>query len=264
MKMPMQSNSTNVIHINNRFGQGSKDRVRHDNRFPTFPKQKSELQMDFASMVSHELRTPLNIISLSNNLLQQYGDRWGKHKKQEYFDRIQRGVETISFLIEEVSMIGGASAQKFKFTPSKLDLQQFCQVVLSDWQLANGEPRQINFSISGNVYAFLDQNILRLILTNLLENAVKYSPQGQTVDLVVTANPEQIIFKIRDGGIGISQRDLPKLFEPFYRGENVGQLPGHGLGLAVVKKLVQLHGGEITVNSQIKLGTEFIVSLPAN
>ena len=227
-------------------------------------RRQARNNMEFASMVSHELRTPLNIISLSSNLLQQYGNRWGKHKKQEYFNRIQRGVETISLLVDEVSIIGKASAQKLKFAPTKLDLQQFCQVLLEDLQLANGGQRRINFSILGDLRAFLDKSILQLVLTNLLENALKYSPQGQAVDFVVTASPEQITFKIRDGGIGISQRDLQKLFEPFYRGENVGQLPGNGLGLAVVKKLVQLHGGEITVNSQIKMGTEFIVSLPTN
>lgn len=227
-------------------------------------RRQARNNMEFASMVSHELRTPLNIISLSSNLLQQYGNRWAKHKKQEYFNRIQRGVETISLLVDEVSIIGKASAQKLKFAPTKLDLQQFCQVLLEDLQLANGGQRRINFSILGDLRAFLDKSILQLVLTNLLENALKYSPQGQAVDFVVTASPEQITFKIRDSGIGISQRDLQKLFEPFYRGENVGQLPGNGLGLAVVKKLVQLHGGEITVNSQIKMGTEFIVSLPTN
>ena len=227
-------------------------------------RRQARNNMEFASMVSHELRTPLNIISLSSNLLQQYGNRWAKHKKQEYFNRIQRGVETISLLVDEVSIIGKASAQKLKFAPTKLDLQQFCQVLLEDLQLANGGQRRINFSILGDLRAFLDKSILQLVLTNLLENALKYSPQGQAVDFVVTASPEQITFKIRDSGIGISQRDLQKLFEPFYRGENVGQLPGNGLGLTVVKKLVQLHGGEITVNSQIKMGTEFIVSLPTN
>ena len=227
-------------------------------------KKQARNNMEFASMVSHELRTPLNIISLSNNLLQQYGNRWGKHKKQEYFNRIQRGVETISVLIDEVSIIGKASAQKLKFAPSKLALQQLCQNLLEDLQLANGGQRRINFLIEEDLHAFLDKSILQLVLTNLLENALKYSPQGQAVDFVVSATPEQTTFKIRDGGIGISPRDLPKLFEPFYRGENVGQLPGNGLGLAVVKKLVQLHGGEITVNSQFKMGTEFIVSLPTN
>ena len=227
-------------------------------------RRQARNNMEFASMVSHELRTPLNIILLSSNLLQEYSDRWSEHRKQEYFNRIQRGVETISLLVDEVSIIGKASAQKLKFAPTKLDLPQFSRVLLEDLQLANGEHRQINFSIEGDRHAYLDKNILQLVLTNLLENAIKYSPQGQAVNFVVTASPEQITFKIRDGGIGISQKDLQKLFEPFYRGENVGQLPGNGLGLAIVKKLVQLHGGEITVNSQIAMGTEFVVSLPTN
>lgn len=227
-------------------------------------KKQAYSNMEFASMVSHELRTPLNIISFSSNLLQRHCDRWDKNKQREYLNRIQRGIKTIALLIDEVSIIGKVEAQKLKFKPQKTNIQEFCQILLEDLQLANGNEQQINFSGEGDRSASLDKSILQLVLTNLIENAIKYSPQRQVVDFTVTTNLKQITFKIKDRGIGITQSDLQRLFEPFYRGNNVGELPGNGLGLAVVKKLVNLHGGEITVNSQVGVGTEFIVSLPNN
>jgi PAS domain S-box-containing protein len=227
-------------------------------------KEQAYSNAEFASMVSHELRTPLNIISFSSNLLQRHYDYWDKNKKQEYFERIQRGIKTIALLIDEVSIIGKVEAQKLKFKPQKANIQEFCQILLEDLQLANCNEQQINFSGEGDRFASLDKSILQLVLTNLIENAVKYSPQGQVVDFTVTTNLKQITFNIKDRGIGITQSDLQRLFEPFYRGNNVGELPGNGLGLTVVKKLVNLHGGEISVNSQVGVGTEFIVSLPNN
>ena len=225
-------------------------------------KMRSGSNMEFASMISHELRTPLNIILFSTNLLKQYCDRSNTHRKQEYFNRIERAIETITLLIDEVSIIGKAEARTIKFEPQKIELQKFCQTLLEDLQLANCNNSQVNFSIEGNLSAFLDKTILQLVLTNLIENAIKYSPQGQTVYFTVTASLDRVTFKIKDYGIGIAREDLQKLFEPFYRGNNVGELPGNGLGLAVVKKLIDLHGGEISVNTQVGMGTEFVVSLP--
>ena len=225
-------------------------------------KMRSYNSIEFASIVSHELRTPLNIISFSCNLLRQYYNRWDIDKKQEHLNRIQRGIQTVSLLINEVSIMARAEAQTTKFAPQKLELHKFCKTLQEDLQLVNCSEQQINFSIKGDRFVFLDKNILQLILTNLLENAIKYSPPGQAVDFTVTVNFSWVIFKIQDRGIGIAKSDLQRLFEPFYRGSNVGELPGNGLGLAVVKKLVNLHGGEINVNSQIGVGTEFIVSLP--
>jgi PAS domain S-box-containing protein len=220
-------------------------------------------KVEFASMISHELRTPLNVISFSSNLLQRYCDSWSKKKRQECLNRIQRGVQTISLLVDEVSIIGKAEVQKLRFEPQLVNVNELCQILLSDLQLANYGTQQINFFSEGDCSTFpVDKGILQLILTNLLENAIKYSPQNRAVDFILTTSFEQITFKIKDRGIGIIKSDLQKLFDPFYRGENVGKLPGNGLGLAVVKKLVDIHGGEITIDSQVGVGTEFIISLP--
>lgn len=215
------------------------------------------------SMVSHELRTPLNIISFSSRLLSRYGDSWKPSKVQEYLKRLQRGVDTLSLLIDEWLILGKVDTGKIKFEPKEINIEQFCRNLISDLQLGAENQQQINFLSLGDCTSVnVDHRILQLILTNLLENALKYSPEGNEVDFIVSYNSKQLTFKIQDQGIGIKQSDLHQLFDPFYRGENVDNIPGHGLGLAIVKKLVGIHGGQITIDSKLGVGTEFVIALP--
>lgn len=220
-----------------------------------------EQEKKLVSMVSHELRTPLNIISFSSNLLKTYGDRWKPAKVKQYLERLQRGVDTLSLLIDEWLILGKVDTGKLKFEPQPFNIKKFCDNLLSDLQLGKDNPRQINFFQQiDNTLVNLDRRILQLILTNLLENAIKYSPEEKAIDLILVCNLQGVTFKIKDRGIGISKSDRQQLFEPFYRGNNVDNIPGHGLGLAVVKKLVELSGGQINVESQLGIGTEFIIS----
>ncbi|MBH8553841.1 PAS domain S-box protein [Nostocaceae cyanobacterium CENA357] len=115
----------------------------------------------------------------------------------------------------------------------------------------------------GDCTVCVDPKLLQPILRNLLSNAVKYSPNGSTIDLLVSCWDEKVIFQIKDRGIGISVADQQRLFKPFHRGMNVGNIPGNGLGLALVKKLVDLHGGQISVASEVGVGTTFTIALPA-
>ncbi|MEM7592239.1 MAG: PAS domain-containing sensor histidine kinase [Cyanobacteria bacterium P01_A01_bin.83] len=230
-----------------------------------------EQEKKLVSMVSHELRSPLNIISFSSRLLSRYGDCPNPGKIKKHLERLQRGVETLNLLIDEWLILGKAKAGKLNFEPKKLDLEQFCRDLLGDLQLEDDSnqtlcdrsSQQINFLIQGDYSAVnVDRRILQLILTNLLENALKYSPDQRAIDFRVVCSPTQITFKIKDRGIGIDLEDLPQLFAPFHRGKNVGQISGHGLGLAIVNKLVKIHHGQITIDSTVGVGTEFKVTFP--
>jgi signal transduction histidine kinase len=108
----------------------------------------------------------------------------------------------------------------------------------------------------------MDEKLLLHILSNLLSNAIKYSPVNTAVIFSCTCEKETVIFEVKDEGIGIPPEDLERLFESFHRAKNVGDIPGTGLGLAIVHKSVQLHGGQITVKSEVGVGTTFRVSLP--
>jgi signal transduction histidine kinase len=113
------------------------------------------------------------------------------------------------------------------------------------------------------VLACLDERLLRSILSNLLSNAIRYTPDGRAIWLKLAKQRGQVILKVQDEGIGISSGDRKQLFEPFHRGQNVSNIPGTGLGLSIVQQFVQLQQGTIKVTSRVGVGTTFTVSLPA-
>jgi len=107
-----------------------------------------------------------------------------------------------------------------------------------------------------------DRGLLQQIFTNLISNAIKYSPNGGTVEFNLIGKESQIIFYVQDWGIGIPMADRENLFQSFSRGSNVDTIPGTGLGLAIAKTCVELHGGNITLSSEVGRGTKVTVTLP--
>jgi PAS domain S-box-containing protein len=226
-------------------------------------KQLSEMRERFVSMLCHQFRTPLNVVSFSADLLRRHINQWSEEKNLSYLDLIQLAVREISQLLDDILLFGKAEAAKLDFHPKLLDLEQFCRDVASQMQLASGLQKSINFVSAGNcTTAYLDPKLLQHILTNLLSNAIKYSPPTSTVTLQLCCEGEDLIFQIKDAGIGIPSSDRQRIFEPFYRGSNVDSLPGTGLGLSIVKTLVELHGGEINVETEVGVGTTFTVVFP--
>lgn len=226
-------------------------------------KELSELRSSFVSLVSHEFRTPLTTIQSSAELLTRYDDRLSTERKLNHLSRIQIAVNRMTYLLEDVLMIGKADAGKLKFEPAPLDLVTFCHDLVESLQISLPEKHKIDVVVQGNcANAHMDEKLLSHILTNLLSNSIKYSPAGGTVYFELLCLPDSAVFQIQDQGIGIPQDDLEKLFESFGRASNVGSIPGTGLGLSIVKKCVDVHGGTIAVDSQIGTGTTFTITLP--
>jgi signal transduction histidine kinase len=166
-------------------------------------------------------------------------------------------------LLDDILLFAKTEAAKLEYQPTEIDLNQFCRDIISQVQLGNSNQESINFASQDScTTAYLDSKMLQHILTNLLTNAIKYSPGDNTVTLELCCEDANITFKIKDKGIGISVEDQQQIFEPFYRGRNIDSIPGTGLGLAIVKTLVDLHSGEIAVESQLGVGTTFTVTLP--
>ncbi|GAA6614335.1 ATP-binding protein [Scytonema sp. NUACC26] len=226
-------------------------------------KQLAEHRAHFVSMVSHEIRTPLNIISFSTSSLKRYNRNLTKEKKLRYLQRLQTAVEQIDQLMDEVLTLGRAEVGKLKFEPEPLNLIQFCHDILAQLNLSQSRHHTVTFVSEGDCRTVcVDKKLLQPILMNLLSNASEYSPVDSTIDVVLTCQDKKVIFQIKDRGIGIPKAEQQRLFEPFYRAENVGNIPGHGLGLALVKKFVDLHSGQITVASEVGVGTTFTITLP--
>lgn len=227
-------------------------------------KELGELKSGFVTMTSHEFRTPLATILSSTELLEHYSHKWTEEKKLSHLQRIQVAVKHMTELLNDVLLIGKAEAGKLEFEPTPLNLVQFCRDLVEDNQVST-DNHTIAFCSQGQcTNACMDQKLLRHILVNLLSNAIKYSPQGGTVHFDLVCNQEVVTFQVRDEGIGVPVADQAELFAPFHRASNVGTISGTGLGLAIVKKSVDLHNGKLTVESEVGVGTTFIVTIPLN
>jgi len=219
-----------------------------------------EMKTRFVAMTSHEFRSPLSTVMSSSELLSTYGERWDGERRQEHLGRIRDAAHNMSQLLDEILLIGTAEAGTLRPTPAPLNLDEHSHDLVAT--LASETGRQVSRTLSGDPNVVLDERLLRHLLQNLLDNAVKYSPPESSVTLQIDIASREVRFIVRDSGIGIAAEDLPLLFTSFHRGKNVGQRRGSGLGLAVVKRVVDAQAGEIHVESQLGQGTEFRVTLP--
>ncbi|HEY9671644.1 MAG TPA: PAS domain S-box protein [Waterburya sp.] len=227
-------------------------------------RELSELRSSFVSLVSHEFRTPLTTIQSSAELLERYNHKLSDDKKQNHYRRIQNAVQRMTQLLEDILTIGKAEAGKLNFEPSSMDVVAFCRELVESMQMSLQQRHNLNFVVIGDcTNAPLDEKLLSHILTNLISNAIKYSPDGGVVQFDLVCNPESVVFRIQDSGIGIPSNDIKRLFESFGRASNVGTIPGTGLGLAIVKRCVDLHRGTIVVDSEVGVGTTVTVTLPS-
>ena len=226
-------------------------------------KEFSELKSRFIQTVSHEFRTPLNMIYVSAQLLARSHDGLSEEKCNQLLQRTDKAVRRITKILDDVLVFSKASADKLELNPTLLDLDQFCQTIVEDYQVLAGSTKTLQFnSPETNHSVCLDEKLLYQILGNLLSNAINYSLPDSSIELALTHQRDNIRFQIKDQGMGIPREDLSRLFEPFHRAKNVKNIPGTGLGLSIVKKAVELHGGTIRVESEIGIGTTFTVTLP--
>jgi len=227
----------------------------------------NQLKSYFISMISHQFRTPLTKILGSAELLKYYSESWSQDRKWAYFDRIEHAVKHMIKMLDDILLIAHAESGRLSFDPAPLNLSDFCQTLLQEFQIDDRSDPKIGFSIDEPLteaenQLLLDAKLLEQILTNLLSNAIKYSPAETKVWFSVRIQEQTVVFTVKDGGIGIPDQDIPHLFDPFHRCKNVKKIPGTGLGLTIVKKAADLHGAEINVESKSGVGTTFTVTIP--
>ena len=228
----------------------------------------NKLKSRFISMASHEFRTPLATIRLSGDLVRRYYAKSSQAsifeaEIREELDVIDHAVTQMTATLDEVLTLSTSEAGKITFSPVSFDLCEFCQTIMARFTLMTAETHRFIFqSTSKHLQIVADPKLLDQILSNLLSNAMKYSPPGSTILCQLRAHERQAILSVKDEGLGIAPEDQRHLFEPFHRGANVAHIQGTGLGLSIVKQFVELHGGAITVESQLEIGTTFFITLP--
>jgi PAS domain S-box-containing protein len=226
-------------------------------------KELSQLKSNFVSMVSHEFRTPLGIIQSSAELLREFYQKMLPGEREEQLESITRNTGRMAGMMEEILVLSRLDAGKLDFQPAALDLNTFCRRIVDEVLSATSRRCLIELSLTAVPPGVKgDERLLGHIFTNLLSNAVKYSEPGATVRFTVERDGCEAACVVRDEGIGISEEDQQQLFKAFHRGGNVGSRPGTGLGLLLVKRCAELHGGRVQVNSKIGDGTTVIVRLP--
>ena len=227
-------------------------------------RELTELKSRFWSMVIHEFRNPLTSILSSAQLLQLNDPRMTPERKTEYLGMIEDSVRVMNDLMNDTLSIARTDCSEIKFNPQPLNVEEFCHRLVEEIQFSIGASHNIHMRVQGeNREFFLDSKLLWHILNNLLSNAIKYSPKNSTVFLNITCTESGVTFQVTDAGIGIPASDQERLFQPFHRAGNVGNTPGTGLGLTLVKKCLDLHNGHIHVSSAEHKGTTFTVSLYA-
>ncbi|BAU14431.1 chromatic acclimation sensor CcaS [Leptolyngbya sp. NIES-3755] len=230
-------------------------------------RELSELKSHFVTTVSHEFRTPLCTILSSADMLEFYAHAQdGSIEKQlEHIQRIQTASLNMKDLLSVVLDLERAEAKKMKFEPAPMNVLSFCETLVDEMRLNDQNQHQLVFepqTMLPEVRGYMDAKLMRQILTNLLTNALKYSPAGSTVTFRFGHDETNAHFEVQDQGIGIPASDQARLFEAFHRATNVGAISGNGLGLVIVKQSVEFHQGTIHLMSRENEGTIVQVTLP--
>ncbi|MBW4616230.1 MAG: response regulator [Desmonostoc vinosum HA7617-LM4] len=225
--------------------------------------QLNAFKSQIVATVSHEYRTPLTSILTAASTLLKHSQQLDESKQQRFMQIIDQKARYMSKLVNNMLLVNQIELDKIKFKPVSLDLLQFFSDLIEQERETLAEHHELVFQITGSIRGFCgDRGLLQQIFINLISNAIKYSPNGGNVEFHLIGKESQVIFHIKDEGIGIPTADQQNLFQSFSRGSNVDTIPGTGLGLAIAKACIELHGGSIVLSSQVGQGTKVTVSLP--
>ena len=219
----------------------------------------NQFKTNLLHSISHEFRTPLNIISMSAGMIERYLTSKQEGQKQRISERIEVSVKFLLHLLEKIEFVHKDNSHSCGLVA--IELESFCRHIIADQTLFAPQHETRLCYVCQHQSVCLDRELLRQILSNLLANALKYSPEEKPVLLTVKNEGNKVIFEIQDWGVGIPQADQPHLFELFYRGSNIDEVSGTGLGLTIVKKAVNMHEGEVTFSSEVGAGRTFTVIL---
>ncbi len=220
------------------------------------------LKSRFVSMVSHELRTPLSTIRSAADLLELYEDRMTRDDRQRELGAIRDAVIGLTRMMEEVMALGRSDAV-VEAHNIRLTLGDFCQELWDETVQVDGSNHRLvlaGSAVRRNVVT--DDTLLRAVLSNLLQNAIKYSPGHEEVRVEIDEREDDCVIKVIDHGRGISAEERDKIFEAFHRGTSSKSTSGTGLGLAVAKAAAERLGGHIDVESEPGKGTTIELVLP--
>lgn len=217
------------------------------------------LKTDFVSNVSHEIKTPLAIIQNYSQILQK--DNLTKQERNKYLDEMVSATKRLSNLITNILKLNKLENQKLDFDLSKFNLGEELRLcVLSYEELMDDKKLELKCDIE-DVEIVSSKELLDIVWNNLISNAIKFTQKGGSVCVEISEQNGFANIKISDSGIGMTVETGKHIFDKFYQGDSSHSGEGNGLGLALVKRVIDILGGEISVESELNKGTTFIVKL---
>lgn len=229
-------------------------------------RELNELRTNLVSTISHEFRTPMTTIRTSAELIEMYIEGHNfvhSTQLQKRINTITEEIDRIVELMNAVLTISKDDAGKTNFNPIKFDLKQICLDVIETSYSHQIGGRKVQTVFEGdNFTVFADKNLMEYSLFNLLNNAFKYSEGTDDIQLNLSSKNNEIQIQIIDFGIGIPEKDIPKLFNTFFRASNTEGIQGTGLGLYIVKTFTERNSGNIHVTSELGKGTKVTLHFP--
>ncbi len=224
----------------------------------------SQLKTRIIQTVSHEFRTPMTVIQNSTDLILRYGNRVSAQQKESIEKRIQDSIFYLNDLLQDVVFVDSVNTDEINPDPRFIDGKTFIEKFKKEVHQETGEPNHLLIKVNQHSKnrILVDFSLIRQIAVNLVGNALKYSPGRLDIQVTVDINLDNLTIKVKDQGIGILPEDQPLIFDLFYRGANTVDRRGLGLGLFVVKRLVEAQNGTISVDSAPNQGTTFTVTIP--
>lgn len=220
------------------------------------------LKTDFFSDVSHEFKSPLAVISSNAELLQKGGDL--SEQQAEQVENIRYATGRLANLIQNMLKLNKLEKQTIRPMPENFDVcAQLCECAVQFEDIWEKKELDFEADLEDSAQVCADPGLLEVVWTNLLSNAVKFTPEGGSILLRQWSEPDRVLVAVTDTGCGMPPETVRHIFEKFYQGDSSHATHGNGLGLALVKRILELSEGSITVESTPGKGSTFTVSLPA-
>lgn len=224
-------------------------------------KELNELKSRFVSMASHEFRTPLTTVLSSANLITKYTDSEQQQSREKHVDRIKKSVQNLTIILNDFLSIEKLESGAMKVEKAPIELDKVLEEIFEEMNPTLKEGQMINFEKT-NLKINTDQHLLKNIMINLVSNASKYSNPGDPIDITGFQKNSHIELQCKDHGIGIPKSEQKNMFQRFFRAGNVTNIQGTGLGLTIVKKYMDLLGGDISFESKQDEGSTFTLHFP--
>jgi signal transduction histidine kinase len=228
-------------------------------------KHAGEMKSHFVSVTSHQFRTPLAIIQSNAQLINMIlakSDLPLKDKIEPSTLRINKEIKRMTELMDDVLLQGKITSGNVDIEPTEVDIHVLIKKIADQYNELQKDNRKLSVTVSGNnIKLNLDVNMIQHAFSNLISNAFKYS-EKKNPEVIIEFAEKVAVIMVQDYGIGIPKTEIKNLFQPFYRALNVQAMQGTGLGLSIAKDYVELNGGTIEVESEVNVGTQFMITLP--